>query len=173
MLVAAFLPLLLALLLAYRLAPGRKAAAAALLALLLLAAAAAALVLIEYRAPLEEPAHPASTPNPSREPWYFLGFREALIDLDPWLLAFGAPWTAVCVLLAAAALGLELRRQEVGAARRERRRLAARNRWLTAATLAAALTLAAAAASIAYRQCISPRPDFFAPFENWRPEDGR
>jgi len=36
-------------------------------------------------APLEEPANPASTPNPSKAPWYFLGLQEMLVYFDPWL----------------------------------------------------------------------------------------
>jgi len=34
-------------------------------------------------APLEEPANPAATPNPSKAPWYFLGLQEALSYWDP------------------------------------------------------------------------------------------
>ena len=37
------------------------------------------------RAPLEEPANPAATPNPSKAPWYFLGLQEMLVYYDPWL----------------------------------------------------------------------------------------
>ena len=35
-------------------------------------------------APLEEPANPARTPNPSKAPWYFLGLQEMLVFFDPW-----------------------------------------------------------------------------------------
>jgi hypothetical protein len=35
-------------------------------------------------APLEEPANPAKTPNPSKAPWYFLGLQEMLVFFDPW-----------------------------------------------------------------------------------------
>ncbi len=35
-------------------------------------------------APLEEPANPARTPNPSKAPWYFLGLQEMLVYFDPW-----------------------------------------------------------------------------------------
>jgi hypothetical protein len=35
-------------------------------------------------APLEEPAAPARTPNPSKAPWYFLGLQEILVYFDPW-----------------------------------------------------------------------------------------
>ena len=36
-------------------------------------------------APIEEPANPAATPNPSKAPWYFLGLQEMLVYFDPWL----------------------------------------------------------------------------------------
>ena len=39
---------------------------------------------IYLRAPLEEPANPAATPNPSKAPWYFLGLQEMLVYYDPW-----------------------------------------------------------------------------------------
>jgi hypothetical protein len=35
-------------------------------------------------APLEEPANPTRTPNPSKAPWYFLGLQEMLVYYDPW-----------------------------------------------------------------------------------------
>ena len=35
-------------------------------------------------APLESPANPARTPNPSKAPWYFLGLQEMLVFFDPW-----------------------------------------------------------------------------------------
>ena len=36
-------------------------------------------------APLEEPANPTKTPNPSKAPWYFLGLQEMLVYFDPWI----------------------------------------------------------------------------------------
>jgi hypothetical protein len=49
------------------------------------------------RAPLEQPANPVVTPNPSKAPWYFLGFQEMLVFFDasiagvilPALIIFG------------------------------------------------------------------------------------
>jgi len=35
------------------------------------------------RAPLEQPANPAVTPNPAKAPWYFLGLQELLVFFDP------------------------------------------------------------------------------------------
>ncbi len=40
---------------------------------------------ILLKAPLEEPANPVNTPNPSKAPWYFLGLQEMLVYYDPWL----------------------------------------------------------------------------------------
>ncbi len=40
---------------------------------------------ITIPAPLEEPASPARTPNPSKAPWYFLGLQELLVYFDPWI----------------------------------------------------------------------------------------
>src|SRR5215467_5261503 len=37
------------------------------------------------QAPLEDPANPSSSPNPSKAPWYFLGLQEMLVYFDPWL----------------------------------------------------------------------------------------
>jgi hypothetical protein len=42
-------------------------------------------------APLEEPANPALTPNPSKAPWYFLGLQEILVYFDPWIAGVLVP----------------------------------------------------------------------------------
>jgi hypothetical protein len=39
---------------------------------------------ITIDAPLEAPANPTRTPNPSKAPWYFLGLQEMLVYFDPW-----------------------------------------------------------------------------------------
>ena len=36
-------------------------------------------------APLQDPANPQASPNPSKAPWYFLGLQEMLVYYDPWL----------------------------------------------------------------------------------------
>jgi hypothetical protein len=36
-------------------------------------------------APIEDPANPGASPNPSKAPWYFLGLQEMLVYFDPWL----------------------------------------------------------------------------------------
>ena len=45
---------------------------------------AAVLVLsVLFNAPLEEPANPGLSPNPTKAPWYFAGLQEMLIHLHP------------------------------------------------------------------------------------------
>jgi hypothetical protein len=43
------------------------------------------------QAPLEEPANPGRTPNPSKAPWYFLGLQEMLVYFDPWMAGVVLP----------------------------------------------------------------------------------
>ncbi|MCB9771796.1 MAG: hypothetical protein H6754_04545 [Candidatus Omnitrophica bacterium] len=40
---------------------------------------------IVLKAPLEQPANPTVSPNPSKAPWYFLGLQEMLVYFDPWI----------------------------------------------------------------------------------------
>lgn len=42
-------------------------------------------------APLESPANPTKTPNPSKAPWYFLGLQEMLVYFDPWMAGVVLP----------------------------------------------------------------------------------
>jgi len=51
-------------------------------------------------APLEEIANPASTPNPSKAPWYFLGLQEMLVYFDPWIAGVLFPGIIVMGLAA-------------------------------------------------------------------------
>src|SRR5438128_10982860 len=46
---------------------------------------------IFLKAPLEQPANPANTPNPSKAPWYFLGLQEMLVYFHPWLAGVVLP----------------------------------------------------------------------------------
>ncbi len=46
---------------------------------------------IALNAPLEEPANPTNTPNPSKAPWYFLGLQEMLVYFDPWMAGVVLP----------------------------------------------------------------------------------
>jgi hypothetical protein len=51
-------------------------------------------------APIEEPANPANTPNPSKAPWYFLGLQEMLVYFDPWLAGVVFPSLIIVGLIA-------------------------------------------------------------------------
>ena len=55
---------------------------------------------IVLEAPLEQPANPANTPNPSKAPWYFLGLQEMLVYFDPWLAGVVLPSLIVVGLMA-------------------------------------------------------------------------
>src|SRR3989304_3011012 len=55
---------------------------------------------ITVNAPLEEPANPASTPNPSKAPWYFLGLQEMLVYFDPWIAGVVLPTLIIIGLMA-------------------------------------------------------------------------
>ncbi len=70
----------------------------------LIAMVAATVLLIVWsvllRAPLEEQANAARTPNPSKAPWYFLGLQEILVYFDPWWAGVGLPGTIMIGLIA-------------------------------------------------------------------------
>jgi len=51
-------------------------------------------------APLEQPANPVVTPNPSKAPWYFLGLQEMLLFSDPWNVGVVVPCLIVLGLMA-------------------------------------------------------------------------
>lgn len=55
---------------------------------------------IAIPAPLEEPANPQLTPNPSKAPWYFLGLQEILVYFDPWLAGVVYPTLIIIGLMA-------------------------------------------------------------------------
>jgi hypothetical protein len=63
---------------------------------LIAAAALLAVWAIALPAPLEGPANPTVSPNPSKAPWYFLGLQEMLVYFDPWLAGVMFP-TAILV----------------------------------------------------------------------------
>jgi hypothetical protein len=55
---------------------------------------------LAFAAPIEEPANPARTPNPSKAPWYFLGLQEMLVYYDPWLAGVVFPSLIIVGLMA-------------------------------------------------------------------------
>jgi len=52
------------------------------------------------RAPLEQPANPTVSPNPSKAPWYFLGLQEMLVYFDPWIAGVLLPTLIIIGLCA-------------------------------------------------------------------------
>jgi hypothetical protein len=54
---------------------------------------------IFLKAPLEQPANPSNTPNPSKAPWYFLGLQEMLVYFDPWLAGVVLPGLIIVGLI--------------------------------------------------------------------------
>ncbi len=52
------------------------------------------------RAPLEQPADPVVTPNPSKAPWYFLGLQEMLVFFDPAIAGVILPALIILGLMA-------------------------------------------------------------------------
>lgn len=70
----------------------------------LILAVAVGVVLIVWsllvRAPLEQPANPAVTPNPSKAPWYFLGLQEMLVYFAPWMAGVTIPLLIILGLMA-------------------------------------------------------------------------
>ena len=50
-------------------------------------------------APLEEPANPTRTPNPSKAPWYFLGLQEILVYFDAWFAGVVLPGLIIVGLM--------------------------------------------------------------------------
>jgi hypothetical protein len=55
---------------------------------------------LAVRAPLEQPANPAVTPNPSKAPWYFLGLQEMLVYFPPWMAGVVLPALIILGLMA-------------------------------------------------------------------------
>jgi hypothetical protein len=54
---------------------------------------------ITLDAPLEEPANPTLTMNPSKAPWYFLGLQEMLVYFDPWIAGVVMPTLIIVGLI--------------------------------------------------------------------------
>ena len=55
---------------------------------------------LALRAPLEQPANPVVTPNPSKAPWYFLGLQEMLVYFPPSIAGVILPGLIILGLMA-------------------------------------------------------------------------
>jgi len=55
---------------------------------------------ILIQAPIEQPANPTNSPNPSKAPWYFLGLQEMLVYFDPWIAGVVLPGLIIVGLMA-------------------------------------------------------------------------
>lgn len=53
-----------------------------------------------FNAPLEAPANPGLSPNPTKAPWYFAGFQELLLHIHPTFAVFVVPLLIVLALCA-------------------------------------------------------------------------
>ena len=54
---------------------------------------------VSLNAPLEEPANPNHTMNPSKAPWYFVGLQEMLVYFDPWFAGVVLPTLIIVGLM--------------------------------------------------------------------------
>ena len=64
---------------------------------------------ITLNAPLEAPANPSLTPNPSKAPWYFLGLQEILVYFDPWIAGVTIPTLIILGLCAIPYIDINLK----------------------------------------------------------------
>ena len=60
--------------------------------------AAVMLLAVSFDAPLEGPANPGLSPNPTKAPWYFAGFQELLLHVHPTVAVFIVPIIATLAL---------------------------------------------------------------------------
>lgn len=60
------------------------------------------IVSIFFDAPLGDKANPGLSPNPTKAPWYFMGFQEILLHLDPLMAIFFIPVLIILGLLSIA-----------------------------------------------------------------------
>jgi quinol-cytochrome oxidoreductase complex cytochrome b subunit len=52
-----------------------------------------------WNAPLGDRANPGLSPNPTKAPWYFMGFQELLVHFHPLIAVFFIPVLMVCALM--------------------------------------------------------------------------
>jgi len=52
-----------------------------------------------FNAPLDDPANPGLSPNPTKAPWYFMGFQEILLHFHPLTALFFIPFLMIIGLV--------------------------------------------------------------------------
>ncbi len=52
-----------------------------------------------FNAPLQDKAQPTVSPNPSKAPWYFMGFQELLLNIHPTFASFIIPALALTLFI--------------------------------------------------------------------------
>jgi quinol-cytochrome oxidoreductase complex cytochrome b subunit len=57
------------------------------------------MISVFFNAPLESKANPGLSPNPTKAPWYFMGFQEILLHLHPFMALFLIPVLMIMGLL--------------------------------------------------------------------------
>jgi quinol-cytochrome oxidoreductase complex cytochrome b subunit len=62
--------------------------------------AAVLMISVFFNAPLEDPANPGLSPNPTKAPWYFAGLQELLLHLHPLFAVCIIPVVVVIALVA-------------------------------------------------------------------------
>ena len=82
------------------------------------------LVSIFLNAPLEKPANPGLSPNPTKAPWYFAGLQEMLLHLHPIVTVFTIPLILAAVLLFLPYLNYDLDSRGIWFVSRTGRRMA-------------------------------------------------
>jgi hypothetical protein len=114
---------------------------------------------IVLKAPLEGPADAASTPNPSKAPWYFAGLQEMLLYHEAWYAGVVAPGLILFGLMAIPYL--DVNREGNGYYTIEQRRFAyvvfQAGMWMWIGLIVLA---------VFFR---GPSWIFFGPFEHWDP----
>jgi len=57
------------------------------------------MISVFFNAPLEDKANPGLSPNPTKAPWYFMGFQEILLHLHPFMTLFIIPVLMILALV--------------------------------------------------------------------------
>ena len=63
------------------------------------------MISVFFNAPLEDKANPGLSPNPTKAPWYFMGFQEILLHLHPFMALFLIPVLMTLALASVPYLG--------------------------------------------------------------------